>query len=94
MKRILIILLVLVVTINANAFRVYANQISNPIKVNRNTYEVTVSLLNNTKVKCYVSRDMLELIKLNQVVLKLIKKDDLYLLLYDLSEYPHGNVTK
>lgn len=89
MKRILIILLALVVTINANALRVYANQISNPVKVNRNTYEVTVTLLNNAKVKCYVSKDMLELIKMNQVVLKLIKKDDLYLLLYDLTEYPH-----
>lgn len=94
MKRVLIILLALVITINANALRVYANQISNPVKVNRNTYEVTVTLLNNAKVKCYVSKDMLELIKMNQVVLKLIKKDDLYLLLYDLTEYPHGNVTK
>ena len=90
MKRILVMLLALVMVINANALRVYSNQISNPVKINRNTYEVTVSLLNNTKVKCYVSKDMLELIRMNQIVLKLIKKDDLFILLYDLSEYPHG----
>ena len=90
MKRILVMLLALVMVINANALRVYSNQISNPVKINRNTYEVTVSLLNNTKVKCYISKDMLELIRMNQIVLKLIKKDDLFILLYDLSEYPHG----
>jgi len=90
-KKVLIILLALVITTSADALRVYSNQISNPVKINRNTYEVTVTLLNNTKVKCYVSKDMLELIKMNQVVLKLIKKDDLYLLLYDLTEYPHGS---
>lgn len=87
MKRILIILLALVVTINANALRVYSNQIKNITKVDRNIYEVTVKLT-NVEVKCYIDEDMKKLILKNRVALQLLKDKDKFYLISNLKDIP------
>lgn len=87
MKRILIILLALVVTINANALKVYSNQITNITKIDKNIYEVTVKLT-NVEVKCYIDEDLKKLILKNRVALQLLKDKNKFYLISNLKDIP------
>lgn len=73
--------------IDANALRVYSNQITNITKIDRNIYEVTVKLI-NVEVKCYIDEDMKKLILKNRVALQLLKDKDKFYLISNLKDMP------
>lgn len=87
MKKFIIILMFVMLNIDANALRVYSNQITNITKIDRNIYEVTVKLI-NVEVKCYIDEDMKKLILKNRVALQLLKDKDKFYLISNLKDMP------
>lgn len=87
MKKFIIMLMFVMLNIDANALRVYSNQITNITKIDRNIYEVTVKLI-NVEVKCYIDEDMKKLILKNRVALQLLKDKDKFYLISNLKDMP------
>lgn len=87
MKKFIIMLMFAMLNIDANALRVYSNQITNITKIDRNIYEVTVKLT-NVEVKCYIDEDMKKLILKNRVALQLLKDKDKFYLISNLKDMP------
>ena len=87
MKKFVLMLIFVVLCGNANALRVYSNQIKNITKIDRNIYEVTVKLT-NVEVKCYIDEDLKTLILKNRVALQLLKDKDKFYLISNLKDIP------